>query len=539
MHKSAFLLPKKKKHISLGVRKTVAGVELKQFPKLRWKNGAVPTIPPITDNFGWDLGLDGNDEYGICGPTAVDNHRRMTTRILTTESDAPIDAVYTLYRESGNPNFNPVTDTDDNGVDNPTMMQALFANGLAGVKPVAVPIQLADMSDASIAAAMYLFGGVMFGCNLQIAQQNQSDESNPIWDYVRGSGMWGGHDIAAAYYNTVTGQFDVCSWAERIGTTAAWRANQLTDVWLIIWPELLSSGKLFASSVDWEELAAEYLAVTGSSFPVPIPSPTPISPPTPPPAPTPVPVSPPTPVVPPIVPPPPPTPVPVPPAPTPPAPTPVPVPVNPPQPPVPTVLPQLVVVDVNDQIIDIPAGWTIAQQGCPATVQAVQKAILDIRHEIVKNPSMTKGLGGGFLSTLLSLLNQLLTSSGGIGGIISIVNLILGLFGKPPIPTPVTPTSAPAVKKTKKDPAPLTPTVFPDIASALAQLSVDQSTYGKDVTFQSTVTGPALATAEAGLATAQGADITAQGQIATDIAQWDADLAGAEAILASQWAPPA
>src|SRR5436190_16980905 len=105
----------------------------------------------------------GNDQYGDCGPVSVANYIRLVTQYLTgAEVAVSQDAVFDLYRRSGNPNFDPATDADDNGVDMQTMLEALAAGGIGGgFKPVAfakVDVTRVD----EVRAAIAIFGGVLF-----------------------------------------------------------------------------------------------------------------------------------------------------------------------------------------------------------------------------------------------------------------------------------------------------------------------------------------------------------------------------------------
>lgn len=242
-----------------------------QLLSVAWKAGAVPDVPPRADFLaGVDLGLDANDRFGDCGPTSVDNHRRVTTRALVgMEEDATLEAVFDLYRRSGNPGFDPATGADDNGVSMPALLGAARAGGLGGQKLIAYG-RLHDTSTASIAAAIALFGGVLFAVDLQTAQQTQT-----TWDFSS-SGEWGGHAVVAAAYDLATGLIDVGSWAQRYPTTEAFRAEQLWEVWVPIWPETIGSHH-FQANVEVEAMAEQFKALTGGDLPIPVaPPPAPV-----------------------------------------------------------------------------------------------------------------------------------------------------------------------------------------------------------------------------------------------------------------------
>jgi len=238
---------------------------------MHWRTEAVPAFPDKVDFLtGWTFDMGGNNQFGTCGPTSVANNREEVTALLTgREDETAISEVYDLYRRSGNPSFDPRTGRGDNGVVMSVMMNALEGGGLGGDKPLGYA-QLADISDASIMCAIDRLGGVILAVSLQTAQSAQTDRG--LWDYQR-SAAWGGHAIHAGAYDRTTGRVDVVTWQKRCGTTAAFRRNQLDEVWVILWPEHVTSGKLFDSGLDMVQFAKDYEALTGRPFPVPLPDP--------------------------------------------------------------------------------------------------------------------------------------------------------------------------------------------------------------------------------------------------------------------------
>src|SRR4051794_23725983 len=100
------------------------------------KAGVAPAHPATGDHFKQlEFGLYENDQFGDCGPTSVANLVRLVTGgLLGTEIQPSQDDVFDLYRRSGNPNFDPKTDADDNGVDMQTMLEALLSGGNGGGK---------------------------------------------------------------------------------------------------------------------------------------------------------------------------------------------------------------------------------------------------------------------------------------------------------------------------------------------------------------------------------------------------------------------
>jgi hypothetical protein len=258
--------------------------------------GVAPAHPVTADHFGTvPFGMYANDQHGVCGPTAAANLRRLVTAGLTGAMVAPSqEDVYDLYRRSGNPNFDPNLPADDprqqdDGVEMQTMLEAVQASGIGGVRSVAFA-KVDVTSDDEMTAAVSLFGGILWGVDLDVAQQAQTDAHPPFWDYKR-SAVWGGHAVLTGAYETGNLE-DVISWDLRIPTTAAFRRRQLGEAWVVIFPEHLGS-RAFQAGVNLAGLAAGYQALTGRPLPAVVP-PQPLPPPAPtptpmPPAPTPVP----------------------------------------------------------------------------------------------------------------------------------------------------------------------------------------------------------------------------------------------------------
>jgi hypothetical protein len=229
----------------------------------------------------WLLG--GNDKFGTCGPTSVANFALLVSTVL---AGSPVaftdDEVFDLYRRSGNPHFDPNTGADDNGVDMTVMLSELVRNGIgSGDRNVkALAFGSIDSSNPDqVWAAGALFGGVLWGADLHVAQQNQTNQG--LWDYAPTSGEWGGHAILASpRYKNVDG-------------TASFVTHQVPECYVVIFPWHMRD-KGFLAGLDLAGVAAEYKQLTGRDFPASPPAPTPTPTPVPPiPTPTPTPPGPP------------------------------------------------------------------------------------------------------------------------------------------------------------------------------------------------------------------------------------------------------
>jgi hypothetical protein len=251
--------------------------------------GSVDFFQKITNSGGWLLGE--NDRFGTCGPTSLGNLILLISSWLT---NAPMkvtdDDIISLYKRSGNPEFDPSTGAGDNGVDMTVMLSAAIKGGIGGNYPLAfASINVSDPTEVWAAGA--LFGGVLWGADLDVAQQHQTDTG--MWDYVPGSGQWGGHAIMAAgrYTDapgTNTDRTGLVTWQMPIDSTDTFITHQVQEGYVVIFPWHLGS-RQFQAGVNVPALAAAYTALTGKPFPQ-APTPTPPPPPIPtPPGPTPAP----------------------------------------------------------------------------------------------------------------------------------------------------------------------------------------------------------------------------------------------------------
>lgn len=235
-----------------------------------------PQHPIAVDHFSQvtDWGLFENDKWGDCGPTSVANSRKLITRILGGREQSPtLDDVLDLYRRSGNPDFNPDTGADDNGVDMATMLSAVRNTGIGGIKSLAeAKVDVTDLNE--VRAAIAIFGFLLLGVDLEVAQEAQTDRG--LWDYKR-SPDWGGHAVLAGAYTSQPKGADVkvVTWAEVVGTTDAfWAHGQVEEAWVCVWPEHLGT-RQFQQGIDVAALNADYQALTGRPGPFPQPAPKP------------------------------------------------------------------------------------------------------------------------------------------------------------------------------------------------------------------------------------------------------------------------
>jgi hypothetical protein len=262
----------------LGLRPPKLAPRLELHKLLAAELGAIPPYPEAADHLGLveEWGLYGNDEYGTCGPTSVANYLRLVSKYLTgVQVDVPQDAVFDLYRRSGNPNFSPVTGDDDNGVDMQTMLEAFAHGGLAGIRPVA--FAAVDPRNPSVLrAAVSIFGGVLLGSVLDVAQDVQYMH-HENWDPVQGSAIWGGHATLLGKYKPTeaSDDFTVVTWATLQGLTDEFVMMQNQEAWVVIMEEHFGT-VAFQEGIDQDALREDYRELTGRDLPFrPAPNPSP------------------------------------------------------------------------------------------------------------------------------------------------------------------------------------------------------------------------------------------------------------------------
>jgi len=238
--------------------------------------GAIDIVAPasadhITGVPAWNMGA--NNRFGTCGPTSVANYLTMAYWNLTQEAvTVTDDAVFALYRASGNSQFNPETDANDNGVDMVALLNAFRDVGIVitrqnGTTEVikAITAGALDGSVEELRLATAVFGGTILAVNLEVAQQQQL--STGVWDYSP-SGSWGGHAIMGAAYTGNAGGPDeeIITWTKPVGLTDLFVARQLSQSFAVVLPIHLTH-PAFLAGVDVTALAHDYQELTGQSFP--------------------------------------------------------------------------------------------------------------------------------------------------------------------------------------------------------------------------------------------------------------------------------
>jgi hypothetical protein len=251
----------------------------KKAPALRFGSflrGAGPSYPAREDYLasltGWQM--LGNDAVGDCNAVTWANFRRLVTATLTVENYPTQEQVWEFYKTQ-NPDFDPsgTASTNgpgssaDQGMDVQTGLEYLHATGGPdGAKAVAFA-KVDHTKIVEVKAALAIFGGLWLGIQVLKANQDEFAEGK-AWSDVAGSPVEGGHAILGGGYNP---DIRFITWAKETRFASSfWNgvvqgAPLVEEAWAVIWPEHLGT-KEFEQGVDQAQLAADYLALTGSKL---------------------------------------------------------------------------------------------------------------------------------------------------------------------------------------------------------------------------------------------------------------------------------
>jgi len=245
--------------------------------------GVLPAYPLVADNLARVPAWCGrtNLRFGTCGPCMSANSAiQAWSYLLSLDVAVGDDAVYDLYRRSGNPGFDPATGAGDDGVDMTVMLAELVWGGITitratGQSETVRPLLFARVPFPpyeNLHALTAIFGGAALAVDLDAAQESQTDAG--LWDYVAGSPAWGGHAVWGGAYTSAADPHardeSLITWMHQCGTTSWFLNHQLSEVYVIVWPALWDH-PAFTAGVDRPALVADFEAVTGRAWTGPDP----------------------------------------------------------------------------------------------------------------------------------------------------------------------------------------------------------------------------------------------------------------------------
>lgn len=202
-------------------------------------------------------GMLGNDVAGDCAPVG-ELHLRLARSTAAGHAIVPTTAdAFALYKQVSGWDGTPGSDSDQ-GVVLLDMLNLLRKQG----KIIAFA-KIDSTDDAMIAAAHYLFGGVLFGFGLPAYLQ-----ANPTgtWKLARGKltgprapNSWGGHCVCSAN----GAPLKVVTWDKVVSVTPGFIDAYSDEAWAILTPEWLKTTGESPTGFDRAQLLADVAALGG------------------------------------------------------------------------------------------------------------------------------------------------------------------------------------------------------------------------------------------------------------------------------------
>lgn len=188
----------------------------------------MPEYPLVDTPPSFVYPMDGNDTVGDCVVAGFDHARQTITGLLTgTQQNFTQQEIWDFYKTQ-NPEFDPSTDKDDNGMDVQTFLEYLVAN-----KYILAFASIDYMNEAEFRAAMYLGLGILTGVQLRNIQMQQFAKGK--WSYVPKSPIDGGHCIPFIGYGK--SQATCVTWGKEIPCTDSFIKHQMDEAWFILMQE--------------------------------------------------------------------------------------------------------------------------------------------------------------------------------------------------------------------------------------------------------------------------------------------------------------
>jgi hypothetical protein len=216
--------------------------------------GRLPVKPLDLTASVTDWGMLGNDEVGDCGPAAWE-HLRMARSAIDAGQPVQVTTQDTLelYRRISGWNGRP-GDPSDQGVVLLDMLNQLRHDGA-----IYAFAQINPKDHRMLAAAHYLFGGVLYGFDLPLYIQPREDGRIPPWRLKAHGrddaqpGSWGGHAVCSA---RLPGH-RVVSWGQVIPCSLGFVDHYTDEAWALISPEWFGTDQRTPAGLDLASLEAD------------------------------------------------------------------------------------------------------------------------------------------------------------------------------------------------------------------------------------------------------------------------------------------
>jgi hypothetical protein len=200
-----------------------------------------------------EWGMLGNDQAGDCGPAAWE-HLRIARSALDAGQPVAVTTqeTFELYRRVSGWN-GVIGDPSDQGVVLLDLLNQLRHDGA-----IYAYAQINPRDHHMLAAAHYLFGGVLYGFALPLYIQPRSDRIPPwrLKAHTRGDaapGSWGGHAVCSA---RMPGH-KIVTWGEVVPCSLGFVDTYADEAWAIISPEWLGADQRTPAGIDLRTLNAD------------------------------------------------------------------------------------------------------------------------------------------------------------------------------------------------------------------------------------------------------------------------------------------
>ena len=229
-----------------------------------------PTAPIVNPAPQLVWPMDMNNEWGDCVVAGFDHGMEAIYKALVgSYTNLTVSQSLSYYRTQ-NPDFDPTTGVGDNGMDIQTFLAYLAKHGqILGFA------KIDHTNPAEMDTAIYLGLAIITGETLTKAQQTQQ-----VWDVVPNDPVWGGHCTVSVGYPGA--DRDTCvTWGKTIDMTERFVQTAVEEAWFVVTQAHINNPS-FRAGYDMVSFAAQYKALTGRDFPVPVTPPAPAPAPTPP-----------------------------------------------------------------------------------------------------------------------------------------------------------------------------------------------------------------------------------------------------------------
>jgi hypothetical protein len=185
--------------------------------------------------------MDGNDNYGDCTMAAVAHATTVYNGLISkTNIMAQADILKTYFQLTGG---------QDTGLDELTVVNYWQSTGI-GTEKIQAFVSIDPKDHDHVQQAIYMFGGVYLGFQVQQNAQQQFDDKQP---WTPGTLTNDGHAVYAVAYDQ--NQLTVLTWGNTQLATWAWWDECVDEAYAILPAEAAQIG--FNPNFDYDQLKAD------------------------------------------------------------------------------------------------------------------------------------------------------------------------------------------------------------------------------------------------------------------------------------------